>query len=367
MQKHSLAGNSRYKTFVRDRNKALEKIHLQTQLRMSAIIHEVLLGIKDLVRSRYRLILSRGIYTSEGKAELQRLEFDIQKMFSLSTPHLIELQKSMRRQVYTLAYAGESEAIGQAIGSKATYNLPKQKIADFSNSETFTGGSIEQRVQLIVNRLTRKIMDAVELSATIEDDDHILNGRLKNILPKARRVSTNQHNVTVGTKLTEADHVGPKEDMSVGYVDDENWEEIVDAYKEEFIPGWRGPDESYTIKTKTGAKEEVYAWELEQEVTQDFVYQVRLGQVDAAKENGINDYVWVAIVDNRTDDCCLWRDGLTTAEIERKLKTDRKDDECQSIVPPAHFNCRCELAPMVDEMPERPEENTKDFEDWINT
>lgn len=365
-KKHSLAGNRRYQQFIRARNKSLEDLHLKTQLRISAILHEALLGIKDLLQSRYRLILLKGIYSAEGKLELSRLEVDLGRMFSLAIPHISNLMKNLRKQVYTLAYAGEAEAIGQALGNKTTYNLPAKKVGEKANSDTYTGGDVEQRVQLAINRLTRRIMNAVELSAVNEDEDFVFLNRLKTILPKQKKVSTEQRNVSVGPKLKEAD-IGPKEDMSVGFVDEETWDEMVNAYKDEYVPSWRGPEDSYNIKTKSGEKETLYAWELEQEVTQDFVYQVRTGQIDAAKENGINDYVWVAVVDSRTDDCCLWRDGLTTAEIERRLKTDRADDECQSIVPPAHFNCRCVLAPMVDEMPETPDENIKDFESWLNS
>jgi SPP1 gp7 family putative phage head morphogenesis protein len=288
-------------------------------------------------------------------------------MFGLATPHFIKLMKDLRRQVYTLSYAGESEAIGQALGYKTTYNLPATKVVQKANSETFTGGNVEDRVQLAINRLVRRIMNVIELAAVNEEEQYNFDRKLNAALPKARTVSTEQRNVTVGPKLREAEQIGPKEDMSVGFIDDETWDELVDTYKEEYVPSWRGPESSYTVKTASGEKETLYSWELEQEVTQDFVYQVRTGQIDAAKENGINDYVWVAVVDSRTDDCCLWRDGLTTAEIERRLKTDRADDNCQSIVPPAHFNCRCVLAPMVEEMPEAPDENTKDFESWLNT
>lgn len=366
-QKHSLAGNRRYQLFVRARNKALEKLHIAAQLKISAIIHEALLGVKDIARGRYNSICRYGIYSPEGQQEVARLQFDINRMFSLAIPHMAKIMKDLRKQVYTLAYAGESEAIGQALGYKTTYNLPNSKVVQKANSETFTGGTVEDRVQLTINRLVRRIMNTIELSAVNEEEEHIFYAKLKAILPKPKTVAGEQRNVSVGPKLREAESIGPKEDMSVGFIDEETWDEMLDTYKEEFVPTWRGPDSSYSVKTEAGEKETLYAWELEKEVTQDFVYQVRSGQVDAAKENGINDYVWVAVVDSRTDDCCLWRDGLTTAEIERRLKTDRAEDECQSIVPPAHFNCRCVLAPMVEEMPEAPEENIKEFEDWLNT
>lgn len=328
------------------------------------MVSEVILATKNLLKSRYRFVLQHGIYSSQGKQELEEIQKEINRMFGMAMPYITHLMIELRKQVYLLSYSGETEAIGQAIGKKKRYNLPSSKIKSQANSQTYTGGSVEERVQLSFNRLARKIINQIETSAINDELDFEFLQKIENILPKRKSVAIEQRNLTVGPKLKESE-IGPKEDMSLGFIDEETWDEMVDAYKEELVPGWRGPDQSFTINKKPDEKEVIYAWELEQEVTQDFVYQVRLGQVDAAKENGINDYVWVAVVDNRTDDCCLWRDGLTTQEIERRLRTDHSDDECQTIVPPAHFNCRCVLAPMVDELPERPEENLKEFEEWL--
>jgi SPP1 gp7 family putative phage head morphogenesis protein len=363
---HSLANNTRYMKFVRARNKALEKFHLQTQFRISRHLQDILAGVKDMIASRYSDIISYGIYSPQGKEKISRLEIDLKRMISLLAPVITHEVKHLRRICYILTYATEAEAIAQAIGKQTNYQLTRDKVHMIQRQETFGGGNVEERVQYVLNKLHRKIMNAVELSAVNEDNISDAMNRVKSVLPKRRQVSLEPRNLSVGPVLREADN---KElpDMSTGFVDDETWNEMVDSYQSDVVPDWRGPDQSYTFKKEDGSKKEVYAWEMEQEITQDFVYQVRLSQIDAAKENGIKDYVWVAIVDNRTDDCCVWRDGLTTAEIEAKLKSERKDDECQSIVPPAHFNCRCVLAPMVEEMPEAVESNEKDFEQWLNS
>lgn len=69
--------------------------------------------------------------------------------------------------------------------------------------------------------------------------------------------------------------------------------------------------------------------------------------MDAAKEMGIKDFVWIAILDDRTDECCWERSGKLTSEIEEMLASGKLDrDLCEAITPPAHPNCRCSLGPV---------------------
>lgn len=366
---HSLAKNSRYKKFVRARNKALEKFHLQALLHISSVMHDMVRNIRDRASTGYPDILRYGVYSQQGRQRLQQLQIDLQRMFDMVTPHIVQEMQKLRRMTYVLSYAGEAEAIGQATGNATRYSLTTDKLNAKKSEDTFTGGSILDRVQHINNKMLRKIMNTIELAAVQKLDPNVMLTRLDYTLPKQRKVSTNQRNITVG-KISEAnrkdDDEDPTPDMSSGYVDEATWDEMVAAYKDDRLPSFRGDDVAYTYADKTGERETAYAWEVEQELTQDFVYQVRQGSVDAAKENGINDYQWIAIIDSHTDDCCEWRDGLTTAEIEKELKGSHSDDECDAVVPPAHFNCRCELAPMVEEMPEDVESNEKEFDEWLN-
>jgi len=82
---------------------------------------------------------------------------------------------------------------------------------------------------------------------------------------------------------------------------------------------------------------------------------------------GVKDLNWIAVIDDRTDDCCLWRDGLTTMEIEDELNGNHADDDCDATTPPAHFNCRCRLAPVTDDLPDVPASNQIDFEEWLDS
>jgi hypothetical protein len=168
-----------------------------------------------------------------------------------------------------------------------------------------------------------------------------------------------------------------KTDIAIDHIDENAWADMVDAYKDEYIPKWRAPeyivDIPVTDPTMTATGEEVwYAWEFERDLTNEFVKSVRDGQVDGANQAGITDFVWVAIIDSATDACCRWRDGLLISEIEKQLDEHKDDDEeCDldddGLTPPLHFSCRCTLAPATDNIPDKPNADTKDFEEWLST
>jgi hypothetical protein len=116
--------------------------------------------------------------------------------------------------------------------------------------------------------------------------------------------------------------------------------------------------------------DKIYGWELEQQLTHDFVKSVRDGQIDAANVNGINEFIWIAIIDQRTCElCCEWRSGLTTSEIEKTLADNPElKEHCDVVVPPAHFNCRCGIAPVAIDLETTDIQTTdaKEFDDWLN-
>jgi hypothetical protein len=76
--------------------------------------------------------------------------------------------------------------------------------------------------------------------------------------------------------------------------------------------------------------------------------------------------MWIAIIDDKTDDCCLKRDGLTSTQIEEKLRGEWEKDECQAKVTPAHFNCRCRMAPVSDDLPDQAPADFGGFDEWLN-
>ena len=160
------------------------------------------------------------------------------------------------------------------------------------------------------------------------------------------------------------------------FLDSETWDGIVNDYAADYGQVNRSPegitdavnpfnDEPITDSLQTRY---YYEWEIERDATHDFVKLVRDGQVDAAKENGITDFIWIAILDDRTcEKCCEWRNGLSSSMIEKRLKEDAElEDACDAIVPPAHFNCRCTVAPMTDDLEVYDISQTeKEFDQWL--
>ena len=356
----------RYTKFVADKNAALEVLHLKAQHNISSFLNDALANVKMVCGHNFEQIKAHGLYSPQGKHYLKHLDQQLLPIMQLLGHQALEETKSLRRKSYALSYAGEAEAIGQAINKPTHYSLTADKLHAVMQSDSFSGGPIDDRIQLALNKLQRRIMTTVELSAIRDETQQEMQDNLLRVFPKKSRLPSRSIKKDVKVQESFKDDQKNMPDMSQGYLDETTWGQITSDYQKDYVPDWRGPDSVVDTVAGEAGPQDVYAWEVEKEVTQDFVYQVRSGQVDAAKENGINDYVWVAIVDKVTDDCCLWRDGLTTTEIEEMLNTERSDDDCQAIVPPAHVKCRCVLAPMVDEMPDQPASNEKDFDTWLS-
>ena len=271
----------------------------------------------------------------------------------------------MRRKTYILTVSSEAEAIGRALNKDARYSINDLTLKRIINAENPAGGDYKRRIQYQLTNVMDKLKKTTHwilMNRDVSEREALV--MLLNKLPKTKDLKTKKRSLKP-LLMTEADKVKEK-DFAMGPISDEDWDDILDEYQSTIFVN-RSPEEVFNIPGPKGEDIPHYAWEMESEVTQDFVNQVRLGQVDAANQNGIIDFVWIAVVDNKTDDCCLWRDGLLTSEIDRRLKTDKKDDECQTSVPPAHFNCRCQLAPASAGLPDVPASNETEFESWLNS
>lgn len=293
---------------------------------------------------------------------LSQLGHMISKAFSDAHPGLLNAVQDMRQRTYLLSHAGEVEAIGRALGRPHKVFLHDGHAKKARDKKSPAGGELSHRITLYLDRIRDDIMDAVKVSAINDDKADEALDRVRRAFPKIKYYQRPKK-VLHEPILREAVLFRGSSSMSVGFVDSMDWQDLVEDYQKDYVFTNRGPDGVLDEEAKIPQ----YQWELEQDVTQDFVHQVRDGQIDAAKENGITDFVWIAIIDDKTDECCVWRNGLTTSEISLALQSEHADDECDSDTPPAHFNCRCSIAPMTEDMPETPPSNIGDFEDWLNT
>lgn len=235
---------------------------------------------------------------------------------------------------------------------------------------TLAGGAAYHRIKLYLDRLRRKIVNQAQSSAlNAKTVDAFLVDVLQSF-PKKRR-ALRPKRILKPQLMEAAGDDEPKFDAAVDIIDQDAWNDMLSDYKDDFVPKYRGPE--YEVELGTGDEAETwYAWEYERDLTNEFVASVRDGQIEAANDAGITDFVWIAVVDNVTDACCLWRDGLLISEIEDQLDDHQSEDaDCDidddGLTPPIHFNCRCTLAPASDTMPEQPDDGTKDFGDWLET
>ena len=354
---------------MRDRDAALEKILERGQLAITEIAQEAFSKCMQVLISAYPQLLSRrqsGYIISDV---IRSLDLNMDRIMHDAAHRSFFRALDLRKRSYILSNVGQAEAIGRATGKTAQYHVPNSKVLQITHSKLKGGYRLEDRFLLAYSKVRRDLIHAIETSLSMEEDDENMRIRLYKALPK-RRVFSQTPNALKKTKkpLKEARADEPSITMSTGFVNDDDWCGLVDDYLDEHIPDIRGPEDFITINTPKGVKN-VYGWELERDVNQAFVEDVRSGQVDAANSNGIIDFVWVAVLDDRTEAFDAWADGRLTSEIETAIERgDAPESEYETSVPPAHFNCRCTLAPATDELIDQiPQSNLGDFDAWLNT
>ena len=364
----------KYRQFIEDRDRALEELHTKAQLEISDVLRGAFQKALHTVSHNYSAFAANGFQSYQKQGLILQINNVLRSQFLTTSFEIFGLAIKLRTNAFTLSFAGEVEAIARTLDQGLVAYLSGQDFTKKIEQPAPSGGHLLDRIQLYLDRIERRILDAVQLSSVLEEWPQEALERAHSALPKTKKILRPKRilkkPILEAVRNKEADDdtaikLGVRKSSFL--IDETEWQSILDDYKKEFVPKWRGPDEVIgKFKDEEGLTKEWYAWELEQELTQDFVQQVRDGQVQAAKDNGIKDFVWIAVIDDKTDECCSWRDGLTTSEIEHQLRTTRKDDECRASVPPAHFNCRCTLAPILDGAPESPPSNIGDFEEWLN-
>ena len=380
--KHSFAEQPAYRKWVKARDRALEKLHTNTQLRSSDVMRKLLTGVLQVCQSHYFQLHNGDISAAD------QLDHGLKMIFHEAIQQFYLLIIQLRRNSYVLAKASEAEIIARLIKKPVKAIVTRQDIHRVVSAEAFAGGDLLRRLKLYADRLRRRVVSQAQSAAIGDDEPKKFLTSVLAAFPRPRRVKRPTR--ILKPSLMEADDprdpfarlggINPPErfggendeDLSaaIDLIDDAAWQEMVEEYKQDVVPSWRGPESIVDIPTTDG--DTWYGWELERDLTNEFVQSVRDGTIEAAKENGITDFVWIAVVDDVTDACCLWRDGLLVSEIEEQLADhESADAECDveddGLTPPLHFNCRCTLAPATDEIPEKPNDGMVEFDDWLNS
>lgn len=362
MKKIKATDLSRYRKFINARDKALERLHISAQGRITQALANALSRIYDAVAARHLALPHDSALTIYGSQQTQAIAHLIDFEFGKAADQIVSDVKRLRRNAFVLSYLGETEGVARAEGKPMQYNLHKAQLAALEDPP---GVPTKAKVILSLTRLKNKLLDAIQIGLIHGDSTKELLARLRSTFPKLKRLKKPKRLLT---PLKEA--AGPKRDgaMSFGFVDPSEWQDMLDDYLKPYHPEIRDPNLYFDIEGSQyeplGLDEgEWFGWEVEQQLTSDFVDTVRNGQVQAAKDQGIDDFVWITVFGKTTCDSCEWRNGLTSSEIEAKLEDE--DDDYDAIVPPAHASCRCQLAPMVEELGEAPED-LGDFNTWLS-
>ena len=351
----SASKSARYRRFITERDKALEVL-LQ---KSTAEMHDILRGTFEQVKEKVALAFSntRPLLSSsvDGSFFIDSIDKQITHEFEKAANLIGGLFLRLRINTYTLALAGEVEAIGQALDRKVSIQLSRDEameagVAGFDD--------VAKRIRFAFDKLRRKIINAVQLSRIEGANVADTLSRVDRALPYGDWVMRPQK---VLKRIKEAAKSSlPKEDMAIGFYDEPTWNSMVQEYLKEYVP-------TYQFRSpKVGADYQYKGFEIERDMTHDFVATVRQASKDGAYVNGITDFEWIAILDDHTcDECCgdygcADFDGKSTREIEKMTKGEYS-------VPPAHYNCRCTIAPLLEGMPELPESNAKEFEEWLNS
>lgn len=360
-----LSESPRYEAFIKQRDTALDDMlykHLN-------VFDRALDRLKERVASQYALMSVQ--IPNPTPFFLKKLADEFEKriaheMAEIETVLTVTIHR-LRSNVFTISMAAEAEAIGRATGKTARYKIDKDLIAKQRRNQMASGGTVEQRVWIALERLKQKILDAYRMAIMLEESPQETLERLMKAFPPTTTLRRPRR-VLKHPSLKERDRpldVDVPEPQALGVIDPEAWDQAVDDYLAEEVPFYVG--RSARVADDFYNEHERYQWELEQEVTHDFVAQVRSGSIDAARENGITDFMWVAVIDARTDECCRVRDGLSTTEIEKRLADGKIDEgDCEAVVPPAHFNCRCRVSPMAD-LPSDTPPDFGSFDEWLDS
>lgn len=364
-----LRQSTRYKSFVKDRNKEIERIALHTQTDISRLLFEVLDRLTGFV-SHMAL---------EGRVSIHNLDYLTKQVdaylwqqFNHLLPLLVARMKRMRRSTFVLTYFSELEAIARATKRTAALSVHDFKTALHrqTHQETILGTELDTRIWQVLGQLRGTLLDAWRGALVREETPKDVVDALKRSYPQVNVFKLPPRALKPMREAAISDHKEDKDkdkkefEFYQGLTNDEDWELAVDAYRDTELPESRFDNHAYF---DSDAGHFRYDWELEQDINDEFVKQVRDGQIQAANDLGIQEMVWVAILDNKTcDECCLPRNGKTTSEIEDMLASGELGDECDAVAPPAHPFCRCDIAPVAstDEV-EGPD--WKSFNDWLDS
>lgn len=346
-----------YRNWSNARDRALEVIHRRCQKEISDLARRSFLNIINSIRSHMARINDDNRFTAMGKAHLFSTQRYIDTELHLCGIQMLPSIVVMRRRTVRLMYASELEVLAR-LKSAMIHGTPP---------DTLPLGRLSARIDAALSRLGDRLKEEVERGYVNGKSADEIADAVKAKFPKPVRYKKPPRELKPFREAEPKTEFKISKDASLAFISNDEWDDIIDTYKDTYVPTHRGPEYVFDRDIGEPELEEWYGWEVEQEVAQDFVERVRDGTSQAAKDAGIDDLMWVAILDDRTRPEHHAKHGLTSRQIEAKLENEWADFEDQTIVPPGGFNCRCRAAPYDSTLPEAPEFQYEDFDTWVTS
>ena len=361
---HTPLSRPGYVAFTRERDLALERLLNRAHKRQSAILSQAIAEMDRLLTIYWPSIERTGFFLSTARKDFDQLIHLIEAAFRLTVNPLAGEFVNLQHITYKLTRVSQAEALARA-GVKTARLIP----AVLSHGPEGSPDQVHARVELSVLTLVERIKKALRGARIGELGLHDTRVRVSRVLPKVTRVARPKNTLLDPKRMmTESDSSEIKAGSTkilTGLLDRDEWQDIVDSVSGPDVYPFRNEDTVFDTPNPNASGEEYFTWEAERDTTHEFVQQVRDGKNQAANDAGIQDFVWIAVVDKATDDCCMWRDGLTTSQIEEELKGAHSDDECDAITPPAHPNCRCDIEPVTSDLTDEVNPAIPEFDTWL--
>lgn len=352
----------KYAQFIKQRDAALDKLHSKAQTKAADELKVALKRIETIVRATITHLPNEMQFSHADSMLAQHLGSQIDFELNEYKSKLVQIVTRLRRSAATMALLGELEAISRVTGKQVTVNKKRVDVVKPYVEHPY-GGTIESHFSMALKKLRDKIVNAVVLGKIRGDETELVLDMVRKQYPKFKRYKRPPRQLK---PIREAERK-PVETFVFGTFPEEDVQDMLADYAEEYVPKFRS-DAVFDVEGDAGFsidEGEWAQWEVENQITSDFVDLVRDKQIQAASDQGITDFVWITVFGPNTCDSCKWRNGLTTSEIEAKL--EQVDDDIDATNPPAHPHCYCTLAPYSEagfEGFDAPE-SLGDFETWL--
>jgi hypothetical protein len=346
-----------YRIFLNKKDQAVEELLRKAVIKLSDEYAHIIHIVRDQATVCAHRVVKEDLVGSHSA--VRDMENSLKMQFHHIARRIEAIRHRLRQSSFALSYAAEMQAIHQVGIGKHPHPIGTMDLMKKLGAPKY--GDISARTRLCLNRIIRKATDAIELGVSMGEDP----GEMVQRVLKTFKAPQKRKTIKALRRLTEARRFGIDTEEWPEFISEADWNSALADYKEEYVPQWRDPRTSMGEITEDG-EHIAYGWEVEQEATEELVANVIQAGLVAANDQKITDFIWVSVIDNVTDECCIWRDGLLLSEIESRL-SEHEDEDCDGTVPPIHFNCRCRIVAATENLPEVPEDNAAEFDAWLNS